>query len=306
VPAEALSSIRSGHYQLVVFNEPEFGPLIADPQVFTEAALQAHLHLDIHEYHGADRRHQTFGGWLAAGHYRWIRSFIGAPAFASRTVVNEPIGQMLAHEFKMPMPHVVRNVPDFVDQGPSAVDPSRIRLLFHGMGARGSRGFEEILDAMRTLSDKFTMTFMLMPDPQVLPWLEELVQAHPSRDRIAIVPPAPMREISERINEFDLEVIFYRPLDKNLEFALPNKFFEAVQGRLGLVVSESSEMAALVRQFSLGIVVEGFGGPDLERALRPLTVADVAQFKTASHRAALTLNAANEGRLFIASLGDIC
>ena len=106
-------------------------------------------------------------------------------------------------------------------------------------------------------------------------------------------------EIAERINEYDLEIIFYRPLNKNLEFAQPNKFFESIQGRLGIVVAEGKTMAPIVREWENGVVVSGFEGADLADALASLTAEDVAAMKEASDRAAREFNAEAEGRRFL-------
>ncbi|QJW36094.1 glycosyltransferase [Cellulosimicrobium protaetiae] len=301
IPRAAQERLRSGRYDLVVFNETEFGPLLADPSVFTPAARRARLHLDLHEYHNPAQRRQTLGARITGSHYRWVRGFIGHPAFTSRSVVNAPIGRLYVDEFGVDALVPVRNIPPFVDQEPSPVDPGEIRLLFHGL-ASWKRGFDAILDAMRVLPEHFSMTFMLMPNPAVEARLRESIAAHPAAARIRIVPPAPMRELAERINEYDLEIIFYRPLERNLEFALPNKFFEAVQGRLGVVVGESPAMAEIVRELGIGVVVPGFDAADLAASLADLTIADVVRLKAASHRAADVLNAEVEREAFLAAV----
>lgn len=302
IPDALRDRVRSGVYQLIVFNEYEFTPWVGDRHDFTAAARGARLHLDLHEYRRTDRRRDTFGGRLTASHYRWVRTHIGDPAFTSRTVVCEPIGALYAEEFDFASPPVVQNAPPFVAQEPSAVDPSEIRMLFHGMPSM-HRGFTEILEAMRTLPERFSMTFMVMPNPFMESWLREQIAAHPARDRLHIVPPAPMREIAERINEYDIEIIFYRPREKNLEFALPNKFFESIQGRLAIVVAEGRTMAPIVRRWENGVVVtSGYEGADLAAALQDLTAEDVARMKAGSHAAAQSLNAEAEGRSFRSAL----
>ena len=298
VPHALLERLRGGTYGVVVFNEYEFTPWVADPRDFTAAARRAGLHLDIHEYRAPGRRRQTLGGRITGNHYSWVRRHIGHPAFTSRSVVNRPIGEMYAREFGFAPPVPVRNAPQFVDGVPSQVDRGRIRLLFHGM-ASWQRGFTEILEAMRTLPSRFTMTFMLMPHPQRIAQLQAAIDAHPARDRIEIVPPAPMPEIARRINEYDLEIIFYRPLEANLEFALPNKFFEAVQGRLGVVIGESPAMAEIVRHYGNGVIVSGFEASDLTATLAALSEDDVVRYKAAAHLAADELNAEAEGEAFL-------
>lgn len=298
IPADLRKRVREGAYQLILLNETEFAPWIADRRDFTSKTRTSLLHIDLHEYHNPERRRNTFGGRLTSHHYRWVRNFIGHPLFSSRTVVNDAIGSIYADEFGFEPPVQVRNIPPAVDIRPSDVDAENIRLLFHGMPGM-QRGFAEILEAMRSLPDRFSMTFMLMPNQRVHEWLSEEISQHPARARLQIVPPAPMREIAERINEYDLEIIFYRPLNKNLEFAQPNKFFESIQGRLGIVVAEGKTMAPIVREWENGVVVSGFEGADLADALASLTAEDVAAMKEASDRAAREFNAEAEGRRFL-------
>lgn len=300
IAGSVLQRLRSGMYDLVVFNETEFTPLIDDPRDFTPAARNAHVHVDLHEFHDPVRRRRTLGARLTSRHYRWVRNHIGDRRVDSRTVVNDPIGRLYVEEFGIAPLTPVRNAPPMVDQ---AVHPpsDRIRLLFHGL-ASWQRGFDEILDAMRTLPEQFTMTFMLMPNGRVVDQLQERVDAHPARDRIRIVPPAPMREIAERINDYDLEIIFYKPLGKNLEFALPNKFFESIQARIGVVVGESPAMADIVRQYGNGLVVSGFEASDLSRALGSLDVETITRIKRGADVAARELNAEAEGRAFLGAI----
>jgi glycosyltransferase involved in cell wall biosynthesis len=301
MPKAVVERIRAGEYDLLVFNETEFTPLLSDPRVYSAAAARGRVHVDLHEYHNPEMRRRTLGGRLTARHYRWVRRHIGHPAITSRSVVNEPIGRLYADEFGVPPLTPVRNAPSAVDQRPSVTSPDEIRLLFHGQAA-AQRGFEEMLEAMRTLPDRFRMTFMLTPNRSFIAALQNEIDAHPARERIRIVPPVPMREIAERINEYDLEIILFPPARPNLEFALPNKFFEAVQGRLGIVVGPSPAMAEIVREHGIGIVLDGFEASDLAAALSPLASDDVAGFKAASDAAATQLNAEVEGAAFLRAL----
>ncbi|MGS0560833.1 hypothetical protein [Microbacterium aurugineum] len=304
VPESVRRRIREGHYDLIVFNELEFAPWVEDPSDFTPAALRGRLHLDLHEYHNPDVRRRNLGGRIMGPHYRWTRRHIGSPRFTSRTVVNTPIGELYAEEFGIAVPAQVRNAPPFVPGlEPSAVEPDDIRLLFHGLPS-WSRGFQEILAALRELPPRFSMTFMLTENPPVHAMLREEIAGHPARDRIRIVPPAPMREIAQRINEYDVEVVFYRPTGINLKYAMPNKFFEAAQGRLALVVGETPTMAPVVREYGHGVVVPEFTWQSLRDSLRELDAPRVAEMKERSMTVAEELNSASEGRAFVGAIAD--
>src|SRR5690606_7027880 len=127
------------------------------------------------------------------------------------------------------------------------------------------RGISEIVGALGQLEDRFTVTLMLTGDPALISQMATKIE--PLGDRIVIVPPVPMTEVSTAINKFDLEIMFFPPIRRNLEFALPNKLFEAVQGRLGLIIGASPMMAELVRKYSNGVIVEGWEPGDLASAI---------------------------------------
>lgn len=299
VPREVVQRIRAGGYQLTVFNECEFAPWVEDRRDFTPAAMQGLRHLDLHEYHNPDVRRKNLGGRITGPHYRWTRRHIGSRAFTSRSVVNTPIGELYAQEFGIPVPAQVRNAPPFVPGlEPSPVDPTEIKLLFHGLPS-WARGFTEILAAMRELPETFSMTFMLTENPAVHAKLRADLETHPARGRIHIVPPAPMREIAQYINPYDVEIVFYRPTGVNLRFAMPNKFFEAAQGRLALVVGETPTMAPVVREHGHGVVVPEFTWESLRDTLAGLDAGRVSQMKERSAVVAETLNSDSEGRSFL-------
>lgn len=298
-PEESLRSLRSGEYDLLVLEDFDFLPMIIDPRALaTAAARGTHVHLDMHEYRGEPR---VMTAWkrLTRPYRALQRELIGHPRIDSRSTVARRIAEMYADEFGFALPALVRNAPPFHDLRPSPLDGDRIRMIFHGL-ASWQRGFEQILETMRVIDDRFSMTFMLTGNPANI---ERLRAATADLgDRVRIVPPVPMPEISDEINRYDLEIMFYPPVEPNVQFALPNKFFEAIQGRLGVVIGESPMMAELVREHGLGPVVDGWTGADLARTLSGLTSKDVADFKQAADAAAGVLNAEHEGRVFLAAV----
>lgn len=303
IPDRVRAKVRAGGYDLVLFNECEFAPWVEDPRDFGPAAVRGRRHLDLHEYHNPDIRRHSLGGRITGAHYRWVRRHIGSTRFTSRTVVNTPIGELYAEEFGIPVPVQVRNAPPFVEGlEPSPVDPAEIRMLFHGLPS-WARGFEEILAALRELPETFSMTFMLTANPAVHERLRAELRTHPARDRIRIVPPAPMRELAQRINEYDIEIVFYRPNGTyNIQYAMPNKFFEAAQGRLAVVVGETPTMAPIIREFGNGVVVPAFTWEALRDTLAGLEPASIAEMKANSAVVAEAINSATEGRAFIGAI----
>lgn len=72
--------------------------------------------------------------------------------------------------------------------------------------------------------------------------------------------------------------------------ALPNKFFDYVQARLGVIVGPSPEMSWVVHERSLGLVTGEFSTRSLTAALNTLDPLQVAEWKDAAGRAARPLS----------------
>jgi glycosyltransferase involved in cell wall biosynthesis len=187
-----------------------------------------------------------------------------------------------------------------VDLPVGDVNPDRIRLVHHGVASL-SRGLELMIDAMAQVDERFTLDLMLVGSGPNLESLKK--RAAPLGSRVAFPDPVDVRQIPRAINAYDAEIIFFPPLTQNLKYALPNKFFEAVQGRLAIVTGQSSEMVSVVEQYGNGLVVDGWESADLATAINSLSANAIAAMKVASDRAARDLSSATEKRTFLAALG---
>lgn len=296
IPVAAQNRVRNGEYQFILFNDRHFVPWVADTRTFADQNKRTHIHLDLHEYFVPEIERITLWQRVSASYYAWARALFAHERFTSRSTVNEGIARLYETELSLPTFSIIRNSPPFEDLTPSVPTPDSIKLIHHGL-ANWDRGLREIVDAMRTLDERFHITFMLLGSDKVIANLKEY--AAPLGNRIRIVPPAPMHELSATVNQYDLEIMFYRPTTKNLELALPNKFFEAIQGRLGVVVGQSPMMANIVQKYGNGLIIDGWKSSDLADGLNKLSHNDVVGFKNASHAAADDLNAEAERTTFL-------
>jgi glycosyltransferase involved in cell wall biosynthesis len=302
VDAEVRARIAAGDYELVVFNDVHLLPWIKDPAIFTPAALSGHLHVDVHEYFPATVPRTSLWRAATARSWAWRRRLIGDDAFRTRSTVVEAIGRLYARELAIPPLTIIRNAPAYEEHAPSPVDPERVRLVYHGK-ADWDRGLGLLVDAMSLLDDRFQLILMLVGGDAVVRDLRRRAAA--VDQRVVFRAPVPTDEISAAIGGYDLEVMFYPPLTPNLRFALPNKLFEAIQGRLGIVVGATEPMSELIAEYHNGVVVRsGWTARDLADALRELSADAIAGMKAASDRAARELNAEHEGRAFLAIVRD--
>lgn len=298
-PAEVQRRVREGEYDLVLLNDIHFIPWLGDQKTFPLDRKVAHVHIDLHEWFPVVLAKAVTGWQLLRPYHRWTRTFIGHPLVDTRSVAGAT-AEFYVDEFGIPEPPLVRNMPPFEQLEPSEVDPDRIELIHHGL-ADWRRGIREMVDAMPFVDERFVLTFMLN-GPQSM--IDELVQyIGPQADRIRVVPPVPMREIAASINPYDVEVMFFPPVNRNLVLTLPNKLFEGVQGRLALVTGPTLLMAKAVEEFGNGVITEGWEPKQLADAINRLTPESIAEMKRASAAAAQVANAGVEKFRFLSSVG---
>lgn len=178
------------------------------------------------------------------------------------------------------------NSKPFIELAPSKVNSKELKLIHHG-AAIPSRQLDKMIDMMNYLPDNYTLTFMLVPsNPK---FYEELRQKESERIRFEAV--VPVNEIPKKINEFDIGVYLLSPSNLNEELALPNKFFEFIQGRLCLAIGPSKEMSRLVQDNGIGVVSNDYNPQNLALAINKLTVERISEMKLKSNKLSKKLNA---------------
>ncbi len=298
-PAEVSQKVAAGEYDLIVLNDYHFIAWLNDRSVFPRDRNVAHVHIDLHEYFPRDLPTVMTGWQLMRPYHRWTRKFIADPLVQTRSVAGAT-SELYAEEFGFPPPPLVRNMPPREDLAPTPVDPERIELIHHGLG-HWNRGIREMVDAMREVDERFVLTLMLAGQEAEMKEFPALIADQ--ADRIRIVPPVPMRDLAREINAYDVAVMFFPPRTQNLVYTLPNKLFEAVQGRLAIVTGPTKLMVEAVQEFGNGVVTAGWEPADLAAAINSLTPESIAELKRASHAAAAVANAEQERAVFLRSIG---
>lgn len=293
IPTEQLAGET---YDLVIVNDHHLLPWVVEA---APSFARGPVVLDLHEVYSGNGM-SFFYKVLYARYDDWLLTFITHRVFTRHLTVAEGIADLYRDQFGIERPGVIRNVAPYQELEPSPVDPERIVLVHHGYAAV-ERGIDIMLDALMLLESRFTMVLMVLGDDRSLAPLRN----HPAvaAGRAVFREPVGVTEVASALNEYDLELIFFPPRFPNNIYALPNKFFESVQGRLGVVIGESPEIVGFVRDLGIGIVVEGWTAEDLARALNALTADDITALKQASSRAAADLSTLGEGPRFLAAIG---
>lgn len=276
-PRAALAALRGRHWQAVIANDPESLPLALR---LADAAL---VHSDLHEYSPRMREHWPVWKRLYAPYYAWLIRRFAAKA-ASVTTVSQGIADEYRRVFGIDA-RLVTNAAPFADREPTPTgNPLRI---VHSGGAMPHRGLEEAIDAIALSKGRATLDLYLVGEPGE--YLESLRRRADAVEGVTWCAPVPYSELVDTLAHYDIGVHLLQPINFNHANALPNKVFDYVQARLGLLIGPSPEMQRLVETYRLGWVADDFSAEALARVIRSLDTAAVDAAKAAAHSAAYEL-----------------
>lgn len=264
-----------------------------------EVVPPARVHLDLHEY--APRQKEDVARWrlFVAPFVRWqIRRFV------RRAVSTTTVGGRIAQEYRSRFgldPEVVTNAAPYRDLSPLPVGKT-IRLV-HSGAALADRGILAIIDGVEESAAAVTLDLYLTPNDPA--FLEEVRARVAASRRSTLHEPVPYDQLHTTLNGFDVGVHLLPPVNFNNANALPNKFFDYVQSRLGVVVGPSPEMAGIVVERTLGAVTDGFDSESLRAVLDALDPSTVGLWKAAAHSAARSLSSDDQVEGWARAIGAI-
>ncbi|MUK01787.1 glycosyltransferase family 1 protein [Vibrio cholerae] len=243
------------------------------------------VHVDLHEY--CPRMKDDLLQWkiFVAPFMRWMVRQFALRADSASTVAGH-ISEEYRKEFGL-MASVVTNAAPYSESEPSPVG-AVIRLV-HSGAAQPNRFLEVTLDAMDMISGSATLDLYLTQNSG--PYFEVLKTRIAGMRNVVLHDPVPYADLSETLNGYDMGVFLLPPVNFNYAWTLPNKFFDFVQARLGVLIGPSPEMAAVLRAEGLGVVTEDFTAASLASAIDGLTPEAVTGYKSAAALAARRLSA---------------
>ena len=113
-----------------------------------------------------------------------------------------------------------------------------------------------------------------------------------------------MPEISRFINRYDIGLFLLPGTNFNYHMALPNKFYEFVQGRLAVAIGPSPEMRRLAELHGFGMVSPDYEPLTLAGLLNRLGADDIMALKRRAHAGASELCAERNRDRLVALVSD--
>lgn len=251
------------------------------------AQMDAKLIFDAHEF--APLEVEESKSWLfwSSPTIRYLLRRYAPRADASVTVC-VPIAERYTREYGF-SPIVVMNAPKPVTTQIYPPSSDTIRLVHHGSAA-ASRRLDWLVEAVALSDPRFELHFFLVGSEGEIQRLQQRAKTRLA-DRAFFHEPVAPQHILETIAAYDLGLCVIPPTNYSYLVSLPNKFFDYINARLGVLIGPSPAMKALVDTYGFGVVTSEFTPESIAQTLNALTPDRIAAMKQAADAAAQMLNA---------------
>lgn len=245
---------------------------------------------DMHEY--APRQYDHNAQWMKStgAYFSWVTRHEMTKVKAAITV-SQGIANEYREQFGIPV-SVIMNATSYHELKPSSKADDVIRLVHSGVAA-AHRGLDLYVDAVLSTTSNVTLDFYLVTDGHEA-YYEQLIASAKNDPRITFHNPVAYDQLIVTLNKYDVGLSLIAPSTFNHKKTLPNKFFDYIQARLGIISGPSDEIIPFIMEYKVGEITEGFTAHDLTHVLDNLSVEAVHQMKNHSHAVADMLSGERE------------
>lgn len=247
---------------------------------------------DMHEYAPKQSLPSLRWNLLDRPYFIWLCRTYAARAEAV-TTVSSGIVDEYRREFGFESTLVVNATP-YQDLPVNPVS-SPIRLV-HSGGVAPQRRLDIMIQGVRESTADVTLDLYLMGGET--PLMGELRELAGDDPRIRFREPVEYHELVDTLNGYDVGLSIFPPTTFNLAWCLPNKFFDFIQARLGVIVGPSPEMQRFVDEYEVGLVLPNFDASSLARALDGLRPEHIRDWKLASDRNVHNLSGEEQAKIW--------
>ena len=208
--------------------------------------------------------------------------------------VCESIRNLYETNFGVKRMEIIWNCSKFLEIEPTQLEQNRpIRFVHHGL-ASPSREIENMIKVFECLGPEYELNLILVGGKYK--YRQKIIDLAESLDNVHLVPPVDFEEIVPMLSNYDMGLFLLPSNTINHRFALPNKFFEFVQARLGVIIWPSEEMKKVIHRFEFGLVTNKADVLSVVAAIKSLSREEVFELKKASARASVELSSEREWR----------
>lgn len=294
LPRAVYAAVRAFTPDVVVANDWPVLPACAR----AAESLDAKLVYDSHEY-GVGEHVDRWKWRLLYPAYIHALELDGIKTASLVMTVSDGISDLLAADLDlMRPPTVVRNMPAYQRSAFHAAH-SPLEVLYQGVFAP-DRGLELLLAGAALWGSGATLVLRGLGPEAYVDTLRSAAAALPA-GRVRFDPAADPRDLVVSASTSDVGIHPIPGVSAQTRLCLPNKFFEYAMAGLALCVSDVPEMARLLKQHDLGVLIPEATPQGIASTIASLDAEAVEHYKRQSLLAAQVLNWTHESARVVAA-----
>lgn len=159
---------------------------------------------------------------------------------------------------------------------PKKTKSENVRLVYHGL-ANKHRATDRMVEAMAHVDSRYSLDLMVKTSDSSFD--KRLRKLCAGTRNVRMVEPVAFEEIIPTLAQYDMGIFVVPPVNFNLEHCMPNKLFEFLQARLGVIVGPSPDMSDFVLKNGVGVVSADFEPKTVAKTINALTVQEMDEYK---------------------------
>jgi hypothetical protein len=188
--------------------------------------------------------------------------------------------------------HVVLNAREYRDLPVRTLHEFPIKLVHSGLAAK-SRQLQVMIEAVRDTSH-FELDMYLVEAPRQSRTLKRLKRISAQTKNVKIMDPVKSNELPDTLNRYDLSLAYIAPANFSLKYCMPNKLFDSIQARIGVVTGPSPDMRDFCFENRIGLSTSEFSAKDLRELLQSMDLSQINFLKQSSQECASQITASSE------------
>ena len=184
--------------------------------------------------------------------WEWIEGKL-VPHVHEAITVCKSIAAIYTEKYKIHF-HVVRNLP-VARKVYSIKEEGHLPAIMYQGSLNPGRGLECCIRAMKHIEGA---RLVIAGDGELKKKLMALAISEGVSHKVEFLGRLPLEELAEITPKASVGVSVEEDLGWNYHYALPNKLFDYIQARVPVFVSNLPEMAAVVKQYGIGVINSDF------------------------------------------------
>ena len=165
-----------------------------------------------------------------------------------------------------------------------------ISIVHHGVCSE-TRKIENYFELGKKLGSGYKVYLMLKIVNQH--YYENLIKLYKNVKNVKFLSPAKMHDIPKKINKFDIGIMLGLKKSFNHIYAMPNKLFESIQGRLCLIYNPLIDARNFIKKNKCGYCSSDFSIDSMANLIKQLNQNDIYKAKLASNELSRKYNTKN-------------